>query len=236
MSNKISRAYPGALVSAAGDTFLTTFNSDRSTAYGHSDALEAQHELLATSYCGKGTIPGNTAKCYVDTPVAGRVYCEVGYKAVIGAAVETSAVISQAYAAGSLNYVFLVLSTTGALSLRVDAAATEAANDILIATVSPLGVIDNAPAAKSFAGLSLGDATDGSLAGVLGGRYQTYTTNATPDSEDTVAHGLNRVPVGFIVVNRDKAGIIYDSGGTWTTTNILLKCNVASMAATILVF
>ncbi len=236
MNSKINRAYPGALVSARGDTFLTTFNSDRSQVYGHSEQLEAQHELLATSFVGKGTIPGNSAECYVDTPVAGRVYCEAGYQAVIGAAVETSEVISQAYTAGVLNHVFLVLSTTGTLSLRVSTSATEGENEVWIADVSDAGVIDNEPVGKPYASISLGDASDGTLAGVLNGRYQTYTTNATPDTEDTVAHGLGRVPVGFIVVNRDKAGIVYDSGGTWTTTNILLKCNVASMTTTILVF
>jgi len=236
MSNLVDRSYPGALVSARGDTFLTTFNADRSTAYGHVDAIEAALEMLGASFVGKGTIPGNTATLTVDNPVVGRVYCPVGYKAVIGTAVQTTASIGQEYSAGVLNHVFLVLSTTGTLSLRVSTSDIAGDNEVWIGDVDTGGSVVDEPAGKPYAGISFGTAEDGTLAGALGGRYQAYTTNATPDTEDTVAHGLGRVPVGFIVVRRDKAGVIYDSGGTWTSTNILLKCNVASLAATILVF
>jgi len=68
------------------------------------------------------------------------------------------------------------------------------------------------------------------------GLYVDYTSNATPDTEDTVSHGLGRVPTGFLVVNLDKAGIVYDGGTAWTSTNIYLKCNVASVATKIFIF
>lgn len=63
-----------------------------------------------------------------------------------------------------------------------------------------------------------------------------FTSNAVADTEDTVAHGLGKVPSGFIVVNKDKAGVLYDGGTTWTSTNIYLKSNVASTTYKIRVF
>lgn len=64
----------------------------------------------------------------------------------------------------------------------------------------------------------------------------TFTSNATPDTEDTVAHTLKRIPEGFIVINKDKAADVYDSGTPWTEDEIYLKTDVASAALTIYVF
>lgn len=61
-------------------------------------------------------------------------------------------------------------------------------------------------------------------------------TTAAADTEVSVAHTLKRVPTGFIVINIDKAAIVYDSGSTWTTTNIYIKCNVATVAVKLLIF
>ncbi len=66
--------------------------------------------------------------------------------------------------------------------------------------------------------------------------YASFTSNVTPDTEDSVSHDLGRVPVGFVVVSRDKGGVVYNSGTTNTKTTIYLKCTVASTAVTILVF
>jgi len=82
----------------------------------------------------------------------------------------------------------------------------------------------------------LGDASDGSIAGNLKAKYKAYTTNGIADTEDTVAHGLGRTPVGFLVVDKDKAGDVYDGGTAWTDTNIYLKCSVATVAIVILVW
>ena len=78
--------------------------------------------------------------------------------------------------------------------------------------------------------------SDKKRAGKLKAVYVDYTSNATPDTEDTVAHNLGWIPKGFIIVNRDKAGIAYDSGTAWTSSNIYLKCNVATVAFKLLVF
>lgn len=67
-------------------------------------------------------------------------------------------------------------------------------------------------------------------------RLVTGTTSATPDSENTIAHTLGKVPIGYIVYSQDKAGSLYLGTTTWTTTNIYLKCNVASVAYKIIVF
>lgn len=63
----------------------------------------------------------------------------------------------------------------------------------------------------------------------------TVSDTGNADTEFAVAHTLKRVPIGFIVINNDKAGVIYDSGTTWTTTNIYLKCNVANCAVKLIV-
>lgn len=64
----------------------------------------------------------------------------------------------------------------------------------------------------------------------------SYTSNAIADTEDTVAHTLKREPTGFIVVDTDKAGIVYRGGTAFTTTDIYLKCSTASTALKVLIF
>lgn len=67
-------------------------------------------------------------------------------------------------------------------------------------------------------------------------QYQDVTTPGTANTEFTVNHGLGRVPVGYLVVGRDKAAIIYNSTTAWTETAIYLKCNVATVAIRLLIF
>jgi hypothetical protein len=67
-------------------------------------------------------------------------------------------------------------------------------------------------------------------------QIKEYTTNGSADTEDTVSHTLGRAPTGFLILNRDKAGIVYDSGTAWTASNLYLKCNVASVAVKIMIF
>lgn len=74
----------------------------------------------------------------------------------------------------------------------------------------------------------------------------TYTTNATKDTEDTIAltgtldnRKLNKIPIGFIPIAQNKAGSLYGTaalGTAWTNQNIYLKCSVASVTFTIMVF
>jgi len=248
MANTIQRTNPGDLSAGDGLTFRTNLNSRLALLFGHTDSLERETETFAGEYAGKGTMPGNTAELYIDNPVSGRVYCPVNYKAVIGGApVITLGILEQGYTGSALNHVYLVVATDGALSLRVATGAVEeAANELWIADVTAVPEIENEPTGKVYAWLdadnladlsiTLGDASDGSPVGKLDARYQVYTTNATPDTEDTIAHGLGRTPVGYVVVCKDKAGDVYKGTTAWDGTNIYLKCSIASVAVTILVF
>ena len=67
----------------------------------------------------------------------------------------------------------------------------------------------------------------------------TFTSNATPDTEDSITHTLGKVPEGFRVITKNKAGDIYGTpslGTAWTKTTIYLKTSVASVTAKIEVF
>lgn len=64
----------------------------------------------------------------------------------------------------------------------------------------------------------------------------TVTTDATPDTESSHAHTLKRVPTGYLVASKDKAGIIYDGSTTNTTTTLYLRSDTASVTAKVIVF
>ncbi len=73
-------------------------------------------------------------------------------------------------------------------------------------------------------------------AGNLSAVYCVFTSNGTANTQDTVPHTLGRIPLGYIVVEQDKAGTVYDGGTTFTDTNLYLKTTVASVAWKLLVF
>lgn len=64
----------------------------------------------------------------------------------------------------------------------------------------------------------------------------TVTTDSSADTEFSVAHTLKRVPVGYLVVSRDKGGVVYDSGTAFTITTIYLKCTTTSTVIKVLIF
>lgn len=88
--------------------------------------------------------------------------------------------------------------------------------------ITILGEFDLSLKAILDKGVSLNDNVDAAVV--------SYTSNATPDTEDTVAHTLGKIPTYFIVGDIDKGGVVYRSGTTFTSTNIYLKCTVASAA------
>ncbi len=63
----------------------------------------------------------------------------------------------------------------------------------------------------------------------------SYTSNAVADTQDTVAHGLGKTPIGVITVEIDKGGVVYKSA-SYNATNLFLKCSTASTAIKILVY
>ena len=80
--------------------------------------------------------------------------------------------------------------------------------------------------------VSFGTGVDGVDGQNVSGQFQTYTSNATPDTEDTLAHTIGSVPLGYIVFTQNKAGSLYGTaslGTAWTSSNIYLKCSVSSV-------
>lgn len=75
-------------------------------------------------------------------------------------------------------------------------------------------------------GISLTDNIDAVIA--------SFTSNATPDTEDTVAHTLGRIPSYFIVADINKGGVVYRGATTFTKTNVYLKTTVASAAVKVI--
>lgn len=71
------------------------------------------------------------------------------------------------------------------------------------------------------------------------GEFLALTAHATPNTEFSVTHHLNRVPEGYLIVGRKAAGHLYDhyAGMTaWTSTTLYLKSDVASLETTIFLF
>ena len=64
----------------------------------------------------------------------------------------------------------------------------------------------------------------------------TVADSGSADAEFSITHHLDRTPIGFIATKSDAACSVYDSGTTWTTTTIYLKCDAANVALTITVF
>jgi hypothetical protein len=83
--------------------------------------------------------------------------------------------------------------------------------------------------------LRFGTGTDNGKGENISGEFQIITTSATPDAENTIAHTLASVPIGYIVMKQDKAGSLYLGSSAWTTTNLYLKCNIASTTFTIFI-
>lgn len=63
----------------------------------------------------------------------------------------------------------------------------------------------------------------------------SFTTNAIPDTQDTVAHGRKSAPAYFLVVDINKGGVLYRSAA-FNATNCYFKCTVASAAVKVIVF
>lgn len=68
------------------------------------------------------------------------------------------------------------------------------------------------------------------------GSFVTISDTGAADSENTLAHGLGRVPSGYIVTKINKASVAYLGSTSWTATNIYLKFNVANCTATVFIF
>lgn len=65
----------------------------------------------------------------------------------------------------------------------------------------------------------------------IAGYWLNVVTPGVADTEFTVNHNLQYIPTGIIVVSVDKAAIVYSSRkNQWTTTQLFLKCNQATVS------
>lgn len=78
-----------------------------------------------------------------------------------------------------------------------------------------------------------GAGTDGSGGENMAGQWQVVADTGSVNTEFSVTHTLGSVPVGYLVIRINKAGVIYDSGTTWTSSTIYLKCSVANATVTL---
>lgn len=84
--------------------------------------------------------------------------------------------------------------------------------------------------------LRIGTNVNSERSGNLDGQTLTIVFPSA-DTEVGHPHGLERVPEGFIVTNRDRACSVYQSdGGTWSDEMIYLKCDTASAQVQLIVF
>jgi len=91
--------------------------------------------------------------------------------------------------------------------------------------------------AKFNGAISLGNGSSGYRAGNLDAQYIDVFTPSTPDEEIEIPHGLGRKPIGYDVVRRDIACIVYDSsGGSWGNDVFYLKCNTANATIKVRVY
>lgn len=67
--------------------------------------------------------------------------------------------------------------------------------------------------------------------GTTNGQYQ-WSSGGTV----TIAHGLQRQPVGFKILDKDAACDVYRTGGAPTTTLITLTCSITTANVTVEIF
>lgn len=64
----------------------------------------------------------------------------------------------------------------------------------------------------------------------------TATTPGVINTEFAVSHGLNRIPVGFHLINKSGSVDVYQSTTAWTKNKIFLKATVININITLLIF
>lgn len=83
--------------------------------------------------------------------------------------------------------------------------------------------------------LSFGDGSQSSQAGNIFGQYVEFTTDATPDTQMQIDHGLGKPVIARIVVRQDIAGQLYDANlGGWGSSSVYFKCDTASVLMKVL--
>lgn len=84
--------------------------------------------------------------------------------------------------------------------------------------------------------ISYGNLTPVDTARNVDGYPATAITPGVANTEFSVAHGLNRVPVGFHVVTKNGACDVYQSTTAWTNKLIYLKATVININIKLFIF
>ncbi len=63
-----------------------------------------------------------------------------------------------------------------------------------------------------------------------------FTTHPTVGTEQTLSHGLKRVPRGYIITKRDQVVNVYDGATAWNNQNFYIKSDVANAAVSLIVY
>lgn len=69
---------------------------------------------------------------------------------------------------------------------------------------------------------------DGTTPDNINGVFANVTAPAAPNTDFTITHNLGRVPVGYWIIQKDRACDVYTGTVAATTTNLTLKATVAS--------
>lgn len=86
--------------------------------------------------------------------------------------------------------------------------------------------------------VSFGTGVDGERGQNISGEFKQFTSSATPNSENTISHTIGSIPIGYIIMWQDKSGNLYQgptTGTNWTSSNIYLKCDIASVTFNIFI-
>lgn len=59
---------------------------------------------------------------------------------------------------------------------------------------------------------------------------------AAVGAENTLQHGLGRIPRGYIVVKRDQVVNVYDGTTAWNQYNIYVKSDVEGATVSVIIF
>lgn len=80
-------------------------------------------------------------------------------------------------------------------------------------------------------GITFGNGDSFSYSGNLDGEWVPWVTPAVADTEFEIPHGLDRIPLGYLVFGQDKYCKVKDSRrGSWTSDRLLLKCDTAAVS------
>lgn len=61
-------------------------------------------------------------------------------------------------------------------------------------------------------------------------------SHGTPGTEFSFSHNLGRVPIGYVVIGKDKASSIYNGSTANTNALLYLKCDTATVTFDVIVF